>query len=682
MTPAATPPVPEKRPVERTIHGETVVDEYAWLRDREDPAVIAHLEAENAHADAAMAHLADVREQLYTEYTTRIQQTDTSAPTPWDGWRYYQRTVEGLDYAIHCRRRGEDGDEQVLLDGNALAEGHDYMALGALSVSPDHRLLAFAVDLDGSEVFDLRIRELDTGEDVEALTGRRISYGATWTSGSDALYYVVQDEAHRPHQVWRHRLGAPVDDDVLVFEEPDARFYVGVGRTRDDAYVVISLGSAITSEAHLLDAGDLDATPRLVAAREQGVEYGVDHRHGQLLITTNADGAEDFKLVTAPADDPGRDRWTDLVPHRPGVRLLGADAFDGHVVLYERAEALTRIRLLFPETGQERVVEQPEEVYAAGPGANRHFTTSTLRYVYTSMVTPPTVIDLDVVTGERTVVKQQEVLGGFDSADYVTSRTWAEAPDGTRVPMSLVHRVGVEPDGEVPVLLYGYGSYEHSIDPTFSTLRLSLLDRGVLFAIAHVRGGGEMGRRWYEEGKYLAKPNTFSDLIACAEHLVEDGWTRPERLAIRGGSAGGLLVGAAANLRPDLFGAVVAEVPFVDVVNTMLDDTLPLTVIEYEEWGDPNDPVYYEAMRDYSPYENVWATEYPAMLVTGGLNDPRVGFWEPAKWVARLREVGTGEAPILLRTQMGAGHAGPSGRYQAWREEAEVTAFVLDRIAD
>lgn len=685
------PPVADRRPAEVTRQGRTVTDDYAWLRDddRSDPDVIAYLEANNAHAEAVLAHTDELQQRLYDEIVGRIKQTDVSAPTPRDGWHYYRRTTEGEQYAVHCRRPADappptdepDAHETVLLDENALAADHDYLSLGALTVSPDHRLLAYAPDFAGREVFTLRFRDLATGEDTGEVVDRRVAHSVVWAADSATVYYTVQDEAQRPHQVWRHRLGTDPADDELLLTEDDERFYVGLGRTRTDAFVVISIDSKVTSEAWLVDAHDARAEPRVVAPREPGVEYAVDHRGEDLLIVTNVDGAEDFQLVRAPVATPGREHWEPLVGHRPGTRLLGVDPFADHVVLYERAEALTRIRVLWPETGDERVVEQPEAVYAAGPGPNHAYDTSVLRYVYTSMVTPTTVYDLDLATGERTLVKQQEVVGGYDPDRFVTRREWATAADGTMVPISLVHRADLAADGDAPCLVYGYGSYEHAVEPTFSSARLSLLERGFVFAIAHVRGGGELGRRWYLDGKWLAKANTFTDFVACAQHLVDTGLTRPERLGIRGGSAGGLLIGAALNLRPDLFGAAVAHVPFVDVLNTMSDPTLPLTVMEYEEWGDPSDPAFHDAIAAYSPYDNVRAADYPALLVTAGINDPRVGYWEAAKWVAKLRQRGTGDAPIVLRTELGAGHFGPSGRYDAWRREALALAFLIDRLA-
>jgi len=570
-------------------------------------------------------------------------------------------------------------DEVVLLDENVEAAEHEFFRLGGFTISPDHRLAAEAVDLSGGEVFTVRVRDLSTGEllDDEIPCA---AYGLAWFDDSATFLYTVPDDAWRPHQVWCHRLGTPSTDDRLILEEPDQRFWLGVGRTRSDRYLAIHASSKVSSEWHVVDAADPTARPRLVAQREHGVEYVVDHRGDQFVIVTNADGAEDFKLVTAPTDDPGRTNWKDLVPHRPGIRLESADAFADHLVLSERTEARTQLRVVDPASGDGRLLAMDEDVYTAGTGPNPAFDTRLLRFTYTSLTTPAQVVDIDLDTGDRLLIKEQPVRGGYERDRYVSWRAWASAPDGTSVPISLVRRHDVPVDGSAPCLLYGYGSYEISMDPTFSAPRLSLLDRGVVFAIAHVRGGGEMGRRWYEDGKFLAKPNTFSDFVACADHLVAQGVTRPDRLAIRGGSAGGLLIGAVLNLRPDLVAAAVAEVPFVDVVTTMSDPTLPLTVIEYDEWGNPDQVEYLDVMRSYSPYDNVQALDYPALYVTAGLNDPRVQYWEPAKWIARLRATATGGGPFLLETKLGAGHAGRSGRYDAWRDEARVLAFVLDRV--
>ncbi|MFA9431316.1 S9 family peptidase [Egicoccus sp. AB-alg2] len=701
MTAPSEPPLAERRPHQVTRHGETVEDPWFWLREREDPAVRTHLEAENAWTQAHLAPLEPLIDTLFGEIRSRVQETDASVPTLDGGWLYYRRTLEGQQYGIHCRRAAPAGvddvrtlpddlrrpvdpaappdDEVVLLDENVEAAEHEFFRLGGYAVSPDHKLAAELVDTNGSERFTIRVRDLATGELLDDVI-EGAAYSLAWFDDSATFLYAVPDDAWRPYQVKRHRLGTDPAEDELVLQEDDERFWLGVGRMRSDRYLAISIGSKVTSEWHLLDAADPAARPRLVAPREYGVEYDVDHRGDRLLIVTNADGAEDFKLVTAPVDTPGREHWRDLVAHRPGVRLEGVDAFASHLVLHERTQARTQLRVVDPDTGEGDVLQMEEEVYSAGTGPNPAFASRVLRIVYTSLTTPTQVIDVDLDTGERTLLKQQPVRGGYDRTRYVSWREWATAADGTRVPVSLVRHADTPLDGTAPCLLYGYGSYEISIDPGFSPVRLSLLDRGFVFAIAHVRGGGEMGRRWYEDGKFLAKPNTFTDFVACADHLVEQGITARDRLAVRGGSAGGLLIGAALNLRPDLAAAAVAEVPFVDVVNTMSDPSIPLTVIEYDEWGNPEEPDYYEVMRSYSPYDNVRPADYPALFVTAGLNDPRVQYWEPAKWVAKLRATATGGGPILLRTELGAGHAGRSGRYDAWRDEARVLAFVIDRV--
>ncbi|GGI06444.1 S9 family peptidase [Egicoccus halophilus] len=701
MSESVVPPVAERRSHEVTRHGETFDDPWFWLREREDPAVRAHLEAENAYTDAHLGPLEPLIDRVFDEIRQRVQETDASVPSLDGGWLYYRRTLEGQQYGIRCRRPAPEGvgdvrelpderrrpvdptappeDEVVLLDENVEAAAHDFFRLGGYAVSPDHRLAAELVDTDGSERFTIRVRDLATGELLDdRIEG--VAYSLAWFGDSQTFLYAVPDDAWRPFQIKRHRLGTDPATDELLHQEDDERFWCGVGRTRSERFLAISVGSKVTSEWYLLDADDASAAPRLVAEREHGVEYDLDHRGDQLLIVTNADGAEDFKLVTAPVASPGREHWTELVGHRAGVRLEGVEAFASHLVLHERTQARTQLRVVDPTTGDGEVLAMDEEVYTAATASNPSFDTRVLRLAYTSMTTPTQVIDLDLDTGERVVLKQQPVRGGYDRDQYVSWREWATAADGTRVPISLVRRVDTALDGTAPCLLYGYGSYEISIDPGFSPVRLSLLDRGFVFAIAHVRGGGELGRRWYEDGKFLAKPNTFADFVACADHLVGQAITARDRLAVRGGSAGGMLIGAALNLRPDLAAAAVAEVPFVDVVNTMSDPSIPLTVIEYDEWGNPEDPAYHEVMRSYSPYDNVQAAEYPAMFVTAGLNDPRVQYWEPAKWVAKLRTTATGGGPILLHTELGAGHAGRSGRYDAWRDEARVLAFVIDRV--
>ena len=712
--------------MELSAHGDVRTDDWFWLRDKDDPEVIGHLEAENAYTESMMAGTRGLRESLFEEMVARIEETDLSVPVRKGPWLYYGRTREGSSYGIHCRRPVADGspgasgpgltaptrsgpdrdgaglevppaDEQILLDENVLAAGHDYFAVGNLAVSPDHRWLVYSTDTSGGERFTMRFADLDSGAEApESIEDT--SYGVAWANDNATVFYVRVDLAMRPFQRWRHGGGTDPVTDALVHEEPDDRFYLGVGRTKDDTHVLLGLDSKVTSEVRSLPADDPLGEFTLIEPRRQGIEYSVDHDRGdpeqgrgsRFLIVTN-DGAEDFRLMEAPDGTPRRAFWREVIPARPGVRLDDVDPFIGHLVVYEREGGETRIRVIDASTGISVPVEQPESPSTVWGGANPEYESTTLRYEYTSLVTPRSVYDLDLETGDTVLRKRQPVLGDFDPARYRTERRWARAQDGTEVPISLVYRADLvggpgapEPS---PCLLYGYGSYEASMDPSFSSLRLSLLDRGFIFAIAHVRGGGEMGRRWYEEGKLAAKPNTFTDFVACARSLIEDGWTAPDRLVARGGSAGGLLVGAAANLAPDLFRAVVAEVPFVDCLTTILDETLPLTVLEWEEWGNPvEDPEIYAVMKSYSPYDNIRAVDdegrsirYPDVLATGGLSDPRVGFWEPAKWVAKLRAANP-ENKVLLKTELGAGHGGPSGRYDVWRDEAFIYGFILGAV--
>jgi oligopeptidase B len=685
--------------VELEAHGDVRIDDWYWLADKEDPAVIEHLVAENTYTEAVTAATADLRDQLFNEMVARIEETDLSVPARKGRWLYYSRTVEGSSYGIHCRRPAgtgdeAEGDEEVILDENILAEGHDYFAIGNLAISPDHRWLAYSTDTSGGERYTMRFRDLENGDESTESLGDT-SYGVAWANDNATVFFVRVDEAMRPHQLWRHQVGTDPSGDVLVYEESDERYYLGVGRTKDDRYILCGLDSKVTSEVRVLSADDPGGQFTIIEPRRQGIEYSVDHdrgdpdkgRQGRFLIVTN-DGAEDFRLMAAPDDAPGRASWTEVIPAREGIRLDAVDPFANHLVIYEREDGETRIRVIDAVTGVSTPVDQPETPSTAWGGANPEYDSTTLRYEYTSLVTPRSVFDLDLETGQLELRKRQPVLGDFDPNRYTTERRWARAEDGTRVPISLVYRTDLVAAGAgAPCLLYGYGSYEASMDPTFSSLRLSLLDRGFVFAIAHVRGGGEMGRRWYEDGKFLSKPNTFSDFVACARTLVDEGWTSPDRLVARGGSAGGLLMGAVANLAPDLFRAIVAEVPFVDCLTTILDDTLPLTVLEWEEWGNPvEDPEVYAVMKAYSPYDNVRsvdqdgeAVRYPDILATGGLSDPRVGFWEPAKWVAKLRTANS-ENRVLLKTEMEAGHGGPSGRYDAWKDEAFVYAFILETL--
>ncbi|WP_035857230.1 S9 family peptidase [Cryptosporangium arvum] len=687
-----TPPVAKRIPFTRSFHGDDVVDDYAWLADRENPDTIPYLTAENEYTEQATAHLAGLRETLFDEIKRRTQETDLSVPSRKGGWWHYSRTEEGKQYGIHCRLRAEPGrsappetvegtplpGEEVVLDENALAGDEAFLALGAYDISPDDRLLAYSTDFAGDERFTLRIRDLETGKDL-ADEVPNTSYGTAWSADATELFYLTVDDAWRPHRVWRHTVGTPAENDTMVFEEPDERFWVGVGLARSEAYVIIQASSKTTSEVRVLDATAPNAEPRLIAARRDGVEYSVDHqaagpnRPERFLVLHN-DGAENFTLATAPIDAPAD--WAPLIPHDPAVRLADVDAFAGHVVVHLRKDGLTGLRVL-TEGEPDRDLTFPEAVYTVEPASNPDYETTLFRLHYTSLVTPDSVYDCDLATGELTLRKQQPVLGGYDPEDYEQFREWATAPDGTKVPISIVARKDTPRDGSAPCLLYGYGAYEISIDPWFSVARLSLLDRGFVFAVAHVRGGGELGRRWYDDGKLLRKQNTFTDFIAAAQRVVEAGWTSTERLVARGGSAGGLLMGAIANMAPEAFRAIVADVPFVDALTSILDPSLPLTVTEWEEWGDPlHDPEAYAYIRSYAPYDNVEARPYPALLVLAGLNDTRVLYHEPAKWVAKLRAVGAND--VLLRTEMGAGHSGPSGRYDAWREAAFATAFIID----
>jgi len=676
---APKPPIAARRPKVLEKHGDRRVDPYYWMREKGNAEVIAHLEAENAYTDAVTAPTAELREQLYREIVARVQETDTSAPSYFKGYWQYTRTVEGLDYEIYCRRRGTMNDpEEVILDGNQLAQGHEYFELGFVELSPDQNLLAYAVDRTGGELFELRCRDLRTGAGLDDVV-RDVYYGFAWAADNATFFYVKTDAAIRPHQVWRHKLGTSAADDVLVLQEDDERFELSVEPTKSERYIVFSSSSQVTAEARFVAADDPEAEPALIELRRQDIEYSIDHQEDRFLILTN-DGARNFRLMAAPVADPRRASWTEVVPERKGVRINFTDVHKSHVVLGQRSDGLQRLEVLDCTTGETHVVDQPDEAYTAFPGSNPVYDSEVMRFFYTSLTAPFSAVDFDMRTRVRTLVKEQPVRGGYDRTAYVTERLWATAPDGVQVPISLVRRRGLELNGRNPTLLYGYGAYELSTDPMFDSTRLSMLERGFVFAIAHVRGGGEMGREWYEEGKFLNKTNTFTDFIASATHLIEHGYTSPSKLAIRGRSAGGLLIGTVVNYRPDLFSCAVAQVPFVDVLTTMLDESVPLTVSEYEEWGNPNDVEYYEYMKGYSPYDNVRAAAYPAMLVTAGLNDPRVSYWEPAKWVARLRESNQDGGPLLLQTQMGAGHSGPSGRYESWREEAFVTAFVLSHV--
>ncbi|MGK5737430.1 S9 family peptidase [Micromonospora sp. URMC 103] len=695
MTTDTSPPTAKRVPTERSHHGDTVVDEYAWLAVKDDPETIGYLTAENAYTEARTAHLTELRERLFEETRRRTQETDLSVPSRKDGYWYYTRTVEGQQYGVHCRRAVRDGEteppvssdgapldgEEVLLDGNLLAEGHDFFSLGAFDVSPDGRWLAYSTDFSGDERFTLRVKDLTTGELLpDEVPGT--FYGTAWSGDASVLFYVTVDDAWRPYRVWRHVIGSPAAEDVVVHQEDDERFWVGVELTRSEKFIVIDIHSKITSEVRVIPAGNPTGVPAVVAPRRQGVEYTVEH-HGHRFLILHNDGAEDFALAYTSADAPGD--WVPLIAHSPGTRLEAVDAFENHLVVSLRTNGLTGLRVLPIGGGDPHDIDFPEPLYSVGLDANPEYRTGQIRFRYTSLVTPDSVYDYDLVTRRMVLRKRKPVLPGpdgrpYDPAEYEQHRDWALADDGTRVPISLVCRKDTPRDGSAPCELYGYGSYEASMDPWFSVARLSLLDRGVIFAVAHTRGGGELGRRWYEQGKLLAKKNTFTDFVACARHLVKAGWTASDRLVARGASAGGLLMGAVANIAPDAFAGIVAQVPFVDALTSILDPSLPLTVTEWEEWGNPlDDPDVYAYMKSYTPYENVAARDYPAILAVTSLNDTRVLYHEPAKWIARLRATAP-QGDYLLKIEMGAGHGGPSGRYDSWREEAFINAWILDRL--
>ena len=709
-----------------------VDDDLAWMRDTDDPRLIEYLTAENHHADAWFAERSETIEEIFDEIRSRVQETDMSTPVENGGWWYVTSTAEGDSYPRHHRGRSADSASDVLLlDENAEAEGHDYFDLGSFDANHDHTMFAWSMDTTGDERYTLRIRsfadaadraaERDDGGQVDGgqvgagqVDGRQVDSGqvdggttgvgggqvadgtvgvdlddtiddvahagTAWSVDGEFLFYVRPDDQQRPFQVWRHRVGeADATDDTLVYQESDERFFVQIGETRSDRWIVIHSGSQTSAELRLLPSDRPTITPSVVLERRDDVEYQVDDWGDRFVMVTN-DDAVDFRILQCPTDDDWTERssWTELVPHLEGRRIAGAEPFESHLVVYEWAEAQPRLRILFRD-GTERVVDLGPEPHDVSPSVNPEWSTTRLRFTTQSLTSPVALFDEDVATGDRTLLRRLPTPN-VDLDDYVASRMWATSADGTSVPIDIVRHVDTPLDGSAAGCLYGYGSYEASLPPWFSVARLSLLDRGVVWALAHPRGGGELGRNWSLDGKLLHKQHTFDDMIACGEHLIHAGVVHPDRLSIRGGSAGGLLVGACMTQRPELFASVVAEVPFVDIVNTMSDTSLPLTVTEWEEWGDPRSEPYASVMLAYSPYDNTRPADYPALYVSAGLNDPRVSVHEPAKWVARLREVSTGDRPILMKTEMGAGHGGPTGRYDAWRDEARTLTFLLPTL--
>ncbi len=674
------PPVPPKRPHIVSLHGDTLIDYYFWMRERSNPEVVAHLEAENRYTEEMMAHTAALRERLYNEMRSRIREDDESVPERYGAFEYYTRIRAGRQYPMVYRRAVGADDEELLLDINALAEGHAFTGIGVFLPTYDGRLLAYSVDVDGSETYTLYLKDLTSGVLLDQPIPNAY-YGAAWSSDGQYLFYTTLDDARRPYRVYRHAVGSDPKDDVLVYEESDPLFHLSVSQTRSRAYILIAAHSNTTSEVRAIPADMPTNAPRLLLPRRHRVEYTAHHCGDYFYFLTN-DNALNFRVMRAPADDVRPERMEEVIPHRADVMIDAIDLFSNHLVAYERSDVREQVEIIDLRSGETHLLIFPEQVYTLQPWdrealwtPNLEFDTTVLRLHYMSLTQPRTIYDYEMASRRLTLLKRDDVPG-YDPSRYRSERLWATASDGVRVPISIVYRDNVV--RPAPLLLYGYGSYGATADPRFSIERISLLDRGMIFAIAHVRGGGELGRAWYEAGKMMHKRNTFTDFIACAEYLIAEGYTSPDRLAILGRSAGGLLVGAVVTMRPDLMRCAVADVPFVDVVNTMLDPSIPLTAIEFEEWGNPAIAEQYAYMKSYSPYDNTTPQAYPAILATAGLHDPRVQYWEPAKWVAKLRDVKTNEAPVLLKTDMTAGHAGPSGRYDRLRETAFEYAFLLD----
>ena len=669
-------PVAKKINKDLTIHGDTRVDPYYWLNERENPEVIAYLEAENAYTQSVLGHTEDFQGALYEEMVGRIPKTDESVPYFLNGYWYYTRFIETGEYPIYCRKEGSlDAEEEIMLNVNEMAEGYDYYQVTGLSMSPDNRILSYGVDTVSRRIYTVYFKNLETGDlyehSIPNTTGR-----ATWAADNEHTFYAIKDESLRSYKIFRHQLGSPASDDVEVFHEEDATFYTYVYTTKSKEYIVIGSGSTVSDEYRVLKADDPTGEFRVLQPRERDLEFRIAHFEDHFYVLTNWE-AKNFRLMRTRVDQGSRETWEEVVAHREETLLEGIEIFKDYLVLEERTNGLSQIQIR-PWNGEAHYMAFDSETYTAGVGNNPEFDSQTLRYGYGSLTTPNSVIDYDMVTRERTVKKEQRVLGTFNKEDYAEERIWATADDGTQIPMSVVYKKGVEKNGANPTLIYGYGSYGATIDPGFSYSRLSLLDRGFVFAIAHIRGGQYLGRDWYENGKMFTKKNTFTDFVACSQHLIEAGYTSADHLYALGGSAGGLLMGAIINIAPETYNGVIAAVPFVDVVTTMLDESIPLTTGEYDEWGNPNDEEYYTYILSYSPYDQVEAKDYPHLLVTTGLHDSQVQYWEPAKWVAKLREMKTDDHKLLLHTNMEAGHSGASGRFQRFKETAMEYAFILD----
>ncbi|MBD0256184.1 MAG: S9 family peptidase [Cytophagales bacterium] len=680
-TSTVQPPLAKKNPKQLTMHGVTRTDNYYWLNKREDPEVIAYLNAENDYLKQKMAHTEPLQEKLYGEMRGRVKEDDSSVPFRQDGYYYYTRYEKGGEYPLYCRRKGSlTAPEEVMVNGNEMGKGKGYFAISTWEVSPDGNLLAFAIDTLGRRIYNIQFKDLRTGKLLPDII-RATTPNLAWSTDNQTVFYTKQDlQTLRWEKVYRHKLAADPAKDVLVFHEKDDTFYAGVSRSKSRKYIIIGSGnnSSMTSESLYLEAANPTGSFKVFLPRQKGHQYDLDHADGKFYIRTN-DGAQNFKLMATAEGNPAKANWKEVVPHRPDVLLEGFELFKEYLVLQERGNALTRIQVRPWAGGGDHFLDFGEPAYTASVAFNPEYDTKTLRYNYTSMTTPQSVYDYDMAARTRQLMKQTEVLGGFDSKNYQTERLFATAPDGTKVPISLVYRKGIKKDGSNPLLVYGYGSYGISMDPSFSSSSLSLLDRGFVYAIAHIRGGQEMGRAWYEDGKLYKKKNTFTDFIACTEYLQKEGFSRPERTFAMGGSAGGLLMGAVMNMRPDLYKGIIAAVPFVDVVTTMLDSSIPLTTNEYDEWGNPGEKGYFDYMLAYSPYDHVEGKSYPNLLVTTGLHDSQVQYWEPAKWVAKLRDTKKDNNLLLLHTNMEAGHGGASGRFRRYKETALQYAFLLDQ---
>ncbi len=673
------PPVAKKIAKELTIHGDTRIDNYYWMNNREDPEVIAHLEAENAYKDSVMKHTEPLQEKLFEEIKSKIKQEDESVPYKENGYYYYSRTVPEKEYYLVCRKKETlEAAEEVLLDVNKMAEGYEFYALGGSEISPDNKILAYSVDTLSRRNYTIYFKNLETGEllpDAIPLTAG----GATWANDNKTVFYMLKDTVTlRSEKIMKHTLGTPVESDVEVYYESDETFNTYIFKTKSKKYLMIASESTLTSEYRFLDAGNPDGTFKIIQPRTRGLEYSVDHFGDDFYIRTNL-YALNFKLVKTPVTKTEKENWVEVIPHRSEIFFENFEILKDYLVVSERNEGITQLRVL-PWKGGEYKIDFDEEVYSVRPDVNLDFDTDIFRFSYTSLTTPVSTFDYNLTTKERKLLKQQEVLGGFDKNNYETKRIYATAGDGTKIPISLVYRKGMEKNGNIPALIYGYGSYGYTMEPSFRLSILPLLDRGFIYAIAHIRGGQINGRQWYEDGKLLKKMNTFTDFNDCAQFLIDEKYTNSDKLFAKGGSAGGLLMGACINLKPQLYKGVVAAVPFVDVITTMLDESIPLTTGEFDEWGNPKDEKYYYYMKSYSPYDNVVAKNYPAILVTTGLHDSQVQYWEPAKWVAKLRELKTDDNLLIFHINMDYGHGGASGRFQWIKDIALEYAFIFDQI--